>query len=135
MARTLFKEFAEKEVKPLAQEVDETEIFPRGTVEKMAKAGFLGNLQFCNMLFSCNRLQYQAGILASDGLQRKSCHNASTIFKYCVEIIADILMLVKSAIFSLPILLHIEKTLCQYCVWKVICRRITCVLTKWRSAE
>lgn len=42
MARTLFKEFAEKEVKPLAQEVDETEAFPRGTVEKMAKAGFLG---------------------------------------------------------------------------------------------
>jgi len=42
MARALFKEFAEKEVKPLAQEVDETEIFPRGTVEKMAKAGFLG---------------------------------------------------------------------------------------------
>ena len=42
MARTLFKEFAEKEVKPLAHEVDETEVFPRGTVEKMAKAGFLG---------------------------------------------------------------------------------------------
>ncbi len=42
MARALFKEFAEKEVKPLAQEVDETEVFPRGTVEKMAKAGFLG---------------------------------------------------------------------------------------------
>ncbi len=42
MARTLFKEFAEKEVKPLAQEVDETEVFPRDTVEKMAKAGFLG---------------------------------------------------------------------------------------------
>ena len=42
MARVLFKEFAEKEVKPLAQEVDETESFPRGTVEKMAKNGFLG---------------------------------------------------------------------------------------------
>ncbi len=42
MARRLFKEFAENEVKPLAQEVDETEIFPRGTVEKMAKLGFLG---------------------------------------------------------------------------------------------
>ncbi len=42
MARALFKEFAEKEVKPLAQEVDETESFPRGTVEKMAKNGFLG---------------------------------------------------------------------------------------------
>ena len=34
MARTLFKEFAEKEVKPLAIEVDETEEFPRATVEK-----------------------------------------------------------------------------------------------------
>ena len=40
MARTLFREFAEKEVKPLAQEVDETEEFPRATVEKMAKLGF-----------------------------------------------------------------------------------------------
>ena len=42
MARTLFKEFAENEAKPLAQETDETEVFPRQTVEKMAKAGFLG---------------------------------------------------------------------------------------------
>ncbi len=42
MARTLFRDFAEKEVKPLAQEVDETEVFPRATVEKMAKIGFLG---------------------------------------------------------------------------------------------
>lgn len=42
MAHTLFKEFAEKEVKPLAQEVDETEVFPRVTVDKMAKLGFLG---------------------------------------------------------------------------------------------
>ncbi|MCM1183577.1 MAG: acyl-CoA dehydrogenase [Roseburia sp.] len=42
MARALFKEFAEKEVKPLAIEVDETEEFPRATVEKMAKAGFMG---------------------------------------------------------------------------------------------
>ncbi|MCD8364242.1 MAG: acyl-CoA dehydrogenase [Clostridiales bacterium] len=42
MARSLFKEFAETEVKPLAQEVDEEERFPRETVEKMAKYGFLG---------------------------------------------------------------------------------------------
>ena len=42
MARTLFKEFAENEVKPLAQEVDETEHFPRATVEKMQKLGFMG---------------------------------------------------------------------------------------------
>lgn len=42
MARTLFREFAQKEVKPLAQEVDETEQFPKGTVDKMQKLGFLG---------------------------------------------------------------------------------------------
>ncbi|MCM1104726.1 MAG: acyl-CoA dehydrogenase [bacterium] len=42
MARQLFKDFAEKEVKPLAQEVDENEQFPRVTVDKMAKYGFLG---------------------------------------------------------------------------------------------
>ena len=42
MARTLFKEFAEREAKPLAQEIDENHRFPRETVDKMAKLGFLG---------------------------------------------------------------------------------------------
>ncbi len=42
MARQLFRDFAENEVKPLAQEVDEEERFPRETVEKMARYGFLG---------------------------------------------------------------------------------------------
>lgn len=42
MARSLFKEFAETEVKPLAQETDETEQFPKDTVAKMQKYGFMG---------------------------------------------------------------------------------------------
>lgn len=42
MARNLFKEFAETEVKPLAQETDETEHFPTETVKKMQKYGFMG---------------------------------------------------------------------------------------------
>ena len=42
MAQRLFQEFAENEVKPLAQEVDETEAFPAETVEKMKKLGFMG---------------------------------------------------------------------------------------------
>lgn len=42
MARSLFREFAETEAKPLAQEVDETEEFPMETAKKMATAGFLG---------------------------------------------------------------------------------------------
>ncbi len=42
MAQNLFREFAQNEVKPLAQEIDEEHRFPRETVEKMAKYGFLG---------------------------------------------------------------------------------------------
>lgn len=42
MARDLFRDFAEKEVKPYAQETDETETFPREIVNKMAKYGFMG---------------------------------------------------------------------------------------------
>ncbi len=42
MAQSLFREFAENEVKPLAIETDENEQFPRVTVDKMAKYGFLG---------------------------------------------------------------------------------------------
>ena len=42
MAQTLFRDFAENEVKDLAQEVDEEEKFPKETVEKMSKYGFMG---------------------------------------------------------------------------------------------
>ncbi len=38
----MIREFAEKEVKPLAAEVDELERFPIETVEKMAKLGMMG---------------------------------------------------------------------------------------------
>ncbi len=42
MVRNVMKEFTEKEVKPIAAEIDETERFPRETVEKMAKCNMLG---------------------------------------------------------------------------------------------
>lgn len=38
----MIRAFAEKEVKPLAAEVDEEERFPVETVEKMAKLGIMG---------------------------------------------------------------------------------------------
>ena len=37
MLRKMYREFAENEVKPLAEEIDEEERFPMETVEKMAK--------------------------------------------------------------------------------------------------
>ncbi len=42
MIRKMYREFAENEVKPLAEEVDETEEFPMETVRKMAKLGMMG---------------------------------------------------------------------------------------------
>jgi len=42
LLQDLYKQFAEKEVKDIAEEVDETEEFPYETVKKMAKVGLLG---------------------------------------------------------------------------------------------
>lgn len=42
MIRKVMREFAEKEIKPIAAEIDETERFPRESVEKMAKYNMLG---------------------------------------------------------------------------------------------
>ncbi len=42
LAQKMYQEFAQNEVKPLAQEVDEEERFPVETVEKMAKLGMMG---------------------------------------------------------------------------------------------
>ena len=42
MVRKMYREFAETEVKPLAEEIDEEERFPMETVEKMAKLGMMG---------------------------------------------------------------------------------------------
>ncbi len=42
MLQKLYRDFAQNEVKPLAQEVDEEERFPEETVRKMAKLGMLG---------------------------------------------------------------------------------------------
>ena len=42
MLRKMYREFAQNEVKPLAEEVDEEERFPEETVRKMAKLGMMG---------------------------------------------------------------------------------------------
>ena len=42
MLRKMYRDFAENEVKPLAEEIDETERFPAETVEKMGKLGMMG---------------------------------------------------------------------------------------------
>ena len=42
LAKKLFAEFAEKEIKPLSKEMDETEVFDLELLEKMKKNRFNG---------------------------------------------------------------------------------------------
>ena len=42
LLRKMIREFAEKEIKPLAEEIDENERFPKESVQKMADNGMLG---------------------------------------------------------------------------------------------
>ena len=42
LSQALYRSFAENEVKPLAQDIDEKEEFPRETVGKMARCGMMG---------------------------------------------------------------------------------------------
>ena len=42
MLQKMYRDFAENEVKPLAQEVDEEERFPEETVRKLGKLGMMG---------------------------------------------------------------------------------------------
>ncbi|MHB1315767.1 MAG: acyl-CoA dehydrogenase [Christensenellales bacterium] len=59
MLRDFYRDFAQKEVKPLAGEIDEQERFPQETVEKMARLGMLG-IPFSNELGGqgCDNLAY-----------------------------------------------------------------------------
>ena len=42
MIQKMYRDFAEKEIKPLAEEIDENERFPKESVQKMADNGMLG---------------------------------------------------------------------------------------------
>ena len=42
MLRKMYRDFAENEIKPLAAEIDEEERFPKESIPKLARYGFLG---------------------------------------------------------------------------------------------
>ena len=42
MVRDLVRDIAQKQIKPIAAEIDENEIFPEETIKILAKAGVLG---------------------------------------------------------------------------------------------
>lgn len=43
LVQQMAKEFAEKEIKPIAQEIDENERFPEESIPKLFKAGIMGS--------------------------------------------------------------------------------------------
>ena len=81
MARSLFREFAENEVKPLAQEVDETEEFPVENVKKMQKLGFMGipvPKEYGGQ--GCDPLTYVMCVGAVQGMRYNRCYCFCTYF-------------------------------------------------------
>ena len=71
MMKKLFAEFAEKEVKPLAAEIDEEERFPRETVEKMKACKMLG-IPYSREYGGAGA-DYLCYILAVEELSKKCC--------------------------------------------------------------
>ena len=89
MARQLFREFAQNEVKPHAQEVDELERFPEETVAKMQKQGFMGILvpkEYGGQ--GCDPLTYA---LCVEELA-KCCTTTSTVFSAHMSLCCDPIM-------------------------------------------
>ena len=89
MARSLFKDFAEKEVKPLAIEVDDTHEFPRETVSKMQKLGFMGipiPKEYCGQ--GCDPLTY---VMCVEELA-KVCGTTSVIVSAHTSLCCDPIM-------------------------------------------
>lgn len=70
MMNQLFREFAEREVKPLAQEVDEEERFPVETVEKMSRIGMMG-------------IPFPSSIGGSDGDTLSYVNAVEELSKFC----------------------------------------------------
>ena len=76
LLQEMYREFAEKEVKPLAEEIDEQERFPLETVRKMARYGFMG-MAFPKE-YGGQGVDYLAYIMAVEEIS-KACATTGTI--------------------------------------------------------
>lgn len=86
MAQNLFRDFAIREVEPLAEEIDETHRFPWETVHKMQNAGFMG-IPFSKELGGqgCDTLTY---VLAVEEIA-KFCGTTAVILSAHTSLGAD----------------------------------------------
>jgi butyryl-CoA dehydrogenase len=86
MAQNLFRDFATREVEPLAEEIDETHRFPWETVHKMQKYGFMG-IPFSKELGGqgCDTLTY---VLAVEEIA-KYCGTTAVILSAHTSLGAD----------------------------------------------
>ena len=97
-ARGLFREFAENELRPLAQEIDKTGRFPMETVEKLAKYGMMGvpipreyGGQGCDTLTYILMIEEFAKVCATTAVIA-SAHtslSADPIYKFSSDIIKE----------------------------------------------
>lgn len=75
--RMKVRDFAEKEIKPIAQQLDRDAIFPLDLVKKMGKAGFFG--QFLPKTYGGQGLDYLSLVLTVEELARIDGSQAATV--------------------------------------------------------
>ncbi|UCB47970.1 MAG: acyl-CoA dehydrogenase family protein [Deltaproteobacteria bacterium] len=75
--RNSVRQFAEKEIKPLARELDEKEEFSYETMEKMAGLGLLG--MFVSEAYGGQGMDYVSYIIATEEIARVDGSHAATI--------------------------------------------------------
>lgn len=76
LIKNLVLEFAEKEVKPLASEIDKTSAFPAEIVEKLFNLGFMGH--FIEERYGGSGLDYLSYVMAVEEISR-ACASTGTI--------------------------------------------------------
>lgn len=88
LVRQLMKEFVDKEVRPIAAEIDETERFPTETVEKMAKYGIKG-MSFSSQ-YGGSDTDYISYVIAVEELA-KACASTACIYAVSTGLVASMI--------------------------------------------
>ena len=73
LIKNLVSEFAEKEIKPAASEIDKTSTFPSEIVEKLFDLGFMGH--FIEERYGGSGLDCLSYVIAIEEISRAMCFN------------------------------------------------------------
>ena len=80
MLREMVRDFAQKELKPIAQEIDKTGEFPKESIKKMAKLGLMGIPWPEN--YGGTGMDIRALVIAIEEIGKVCCSTAATMMAH-----------------------------------------------------